>query len=83
MHLLISLLSCTCGCYRLCAISDCIISIRHFGFYRRDATFIYVLTTQTSKVYTIKYKILNQLSSIYYITEVICFLITIVTSNVL
>ena len=60
---------------------DCVISIMHFGFRRRGAVFICILTIQISKVYTIKNKKSIIVVDIFKI-RVIGILITIVISNV-
>ena len=67
------LLSAACGCRRLSAVFVC---------NRCCASFIYVMAIQTSKVYSIKYKKSNQLSSIYCKIGMISILITIVILTV-
>ena len=51
---------CVCGCRCLSAVGGCVFSIRRFGFRRCGVTFNYVWVIQTSKIYTIKDKKLNQ-----------------------
>ena len=60
-----------CDYRRLSAVGGCVVSVQRFSFHHcSTAIFICVLTIQKSKVYKIRDKKSNQMSIIYYRTEV-------------
>ena len=60
-----------------------VFSVRRFDFRYYCAAFICVYAIQTCKVYTIRYKKSNQLSSLRCTTGVVGILVTIIISNML